>query len=175
MLETHPDGVRVEAFRFPGGVLIGPNKGFSRIHRLVSSGTVEPGQPVMSLPSGQWTTVAEIDQHQQQPQEAGASQLRGPHYLRAHRSWVAVTCSWTARSSGLSNSHVVNLIWLSARLHCGTISAIFIKHTTKTVVARVTRLNRCADVDAFEERWADTLQFNEIGQAEFELYTPIFS
>ncbi len=65
------------------------------------------------------------------------------------------------------------LIWLSSTPLRKDVR-YFLKHTTKTVVARVSRLSHVLDIDLFEERPADSLQFNEIGQVEFDLHTPIF-
>jgi bifunctional enzyme CysN/CysC len=174
MLETIPaTGSRVEAFRFPVQSVIRPNQDFRGYSGLVSSGTAKPGQPVMSLPSGQRTTVAEIHLYEQQLQEAGASQsvvLTTSEHIDLGRGDMLVD----PQDPPIVSTHIVaNLIWLSATSLRNDIR-YFIKHTTKTVVARVTRLSHVLDVDAFEERPADTLQFNEIGQAEFELYTPIF-
>ena len=66
-----------------------------------------------------------------------------------------------------------NLIWLSSTPLRKDVR-YFLKHTTKTVVARVSRLSHVLDIERFEELEADSLQFNEIGQVEFELHTPIF-
>ena len=174
MLETIPaTGSRAEAFRFPVQSVIRPNQDFRGYAGLVSSGTVKPGQQVMSLPSGQRTTVAEIHLYDQKLNEAGASQsvvLTTAEHIDLGRGDMLVD---PQDPPIVSTRIVANLIWLSATPLRNDVR-YFIKHNTKTVVARVTQLSHVLDVDVFEERPADTVQFNEIGQVEFELYTPIF-
>ncbi len=174
MLETIPStGSRAEAFRFPVQSVVRPNQDFRGYAGLVSSGTVKPGQKVMSLPSGQRTTIAEIHLHTQKLEEAGASQsvvLTTSEHIDLGRGDMLVADD---DAPTVSTRIVANLIWLSLTPLRNDVR-YFIKHTTKTVVARVTKLSHVLDVDLFQERPADTLQFNEIGQVEFELYTPIF-
>ena len=174
MLETIPaTGSRAEAFRFPVQSVIRPNQDFRGYAGLVSSGTVKPGQQVMSLPSGQRTTVAEIHLYEQTLEEAGASQsvvLTTSEHIDLGRGDMLVPVD----DPPITSTRIAaNLIWLSSTPLRNDVR-YFIKHTTKTVVARVTRLSHVLDVDLFEERPADTVQFNEIGQVEFELYAPIF-
>jgi bifunctional enzyme CysN/CysC len=174
LLETIPaTGSRTEAFRFPVQNVIRPNQDFRGYAGLISSGSVKPGDEVMALPSGQRTTVAEIHLHTRKLNEAGASQsvvLTTTEHIDLGRGDMLVPVN---EPPVTSTRIVADLIWLSSN-PLRTDVRYFIKHTTKTVCARVTRLSHVLDINVFQEQPAETLQFNEIGQVEFELYTPIF-
>jgi bifunctional enzyme CysN/CysC len=162
-----------EAFRFPVQSVIRPNQDFRGYAGRVSSGSVKVGQEVMALPSGQRTTISDIVLHTEKLQEATASQsvvLTTSEHIDLGRGDMLVT---TEQLPVTSTRIKANLIWLSLTPLRKDVR-YFLKHSTKTVVARVSHLTHVLDVDLFEERPADSLQFNEIGQVEFDLHTPIF-
>ena len=49
-----------------------------------------------------------------------------------------------------------------------------IKHTTQTVCGKVLRLNKKIDINTFTKIESGSLHFNEIGEVQFELHSPIF-
>jgi bifunctional enzyme CysN/CysC len=49
-----------------------------------------------------------------------------------------------------------------------------IKHTTRTLCGRVSGLNHKIDINTLEKIESDSLQFNEIGEVQIDLQTPIF-
>jgi bifunctional enzyme CysN/CysC len=66
-----------------------------------------------------------------------------------------------------------HVIWMSREpLRSGAL--YLVKHTTKTVCGRVGRLHNRIDIDTFEKAEADSLQFNEIGEVQIDLNSPIF-
>jgi bifunctional enzyme CysN/CysC len=174
LLETIPATAPVsEAFRFPVQSVIRPNQDFRGYAGRVGSGSIKVGQEVMALPSGQRTTISEIVLHTEKLQEATASQsvvLTTSEHIDLGRGDMLVTTEHLPVTSARIKA---NLIWLSLTPLRKDVR-YFIKHSTKTVVARVSQLTHVLDVDLFEERPADSLQFNEIGQVEFDLHTPIF-
>ncbi len=174
LLETIPATAPAsEAFRFPVQSVIRPNQDFRGYAGRVSSGSVKVGQEVMALPSGQRTTISDIVLHTEKLQEATASQsvvLTTSEHIDLGRGDMLVT---TEQLPVTSTRIKANLIWLSLTPLRKDVR-YFLKHSTKTVVARVSHLTHVLDVDLFEERPADSLQFNEIGQVEFDLHTPIF-
>ncbi len=174
LLETIPaKAAASESFRFPVQNVIRPNQDFRGYAGQISSGSVKVGQEVMALPSGQRTTIAEIVLHTEKLQEAGASQsvvLTTSEHIDLGRGDMLVL----AEDVPIVSTRVVaNLIWLSSSPLQKDVRYL-IKHTTKTVCARVSRLTHVLDIDNFTQCPADTLQFNEIGQVELELHTPIF-
>jgi len=174
LLETIPATAPAsEAFRFPVQSVIRPNQDFRGYAGRVSSGSIKVGQEVMALPSGQRTTISDIVLHTEKLQEATASQsvvLTTSEHIDLGRGDMLVT---TKQLPVTSTRIKANLIWLSLTPLRKDVR-YFLKHSTKTVVARVSHLTHVLDVDLFEERPADSLQFNEIGQVEFDLHTPIF-
>lgn len=65
------------------------------------------------------------------------------------------------------------LVWLShTPLHKDV--RYLVKHTTKVLVGKVARLNHKIEINTFEELDADNLQFNEIGEVQLDLHSPIF-
>jgi adenylyl-sulfate kinase len=49
-----------------------------------------------------------------------------------------------------------------------------LKHTTQVLCARVVQVNYTIDINTFEKFQTDCLQFNEVGEVQFELHNPIF-
>ena len=174
LLETIPaTTAQAESFRFPVQSVIRPNQDFRGYAGQVSSGSVKAGQELMALPSGQRTKVSGIYLHTRELDEATTSQsvvLTTTDHIDLGRGDMLVS---TERPPIVSTRLVANLIWLSSTPLREDVR-YFLKHTTKTVVARVTKLTHVLDVDLFTERQADSLRFNEMGRVEFELHTPIF-
>jgi bifunctional enzyme CysN/CysC len=174
LLETLPATASAsESFRFPVQSVFRPNQDFRGYAGQISSGKIAVGDEVVSLPSGQRTTISGIVLHTDNLREAVTSQsvvlTTSEHIDLGRGDMLAAAGQPPVTSTRIT----ANLIWLSST-PLRKDARYFLKHTTKTVVARVSRLSHVLDVDRFEERPADSLQFNEIGQAEFELHTPIF-
>jgi bifunctional enzyme CysN/CysC len=174
LLETIPATAPASAsFRFPVQSVIRPNQDFRGYAGQVSSGKIKVGDEVVALPSGQRTTISGIVLHTQNLQEALTSQsvvLTTSEHIDLGRGDMLVS---PGQVPVTSSRIVAKLIWLSTTPLRKDVR-YFLKHTTKTVVARVSLLSNVLDIDLFEERPADSLQFNEIGQVEFDLHTPIF-
>ena len=66
-----------------------------------------------------------------------------------------------------------NLIWMS-RAPLRRDARYLLKHTTKIVCSRINRLTHKIDITTLEKLEADSLQFNEIGEAQIDLQNPIF-
>jgi bifunctional enzyme CysN/CysC len=65
------------------------------------------------------------------------------------------------------------LVWLSHKpLHKDL--RYLVKHTTKVVVGKVAHLNHKIEINTFHKLDADSLQFNEIGEVQLDLHSPIF-
>jgi bifunctional enzyme CysN/CysC len=175
LLETIPATAPTsESFRFPVQSVIRPNQDFRGYTGQVSSGKIKVGDEVVALPSGQRTTISGIVLHTQNLEEASTGQsvvLTTSEHIDLGRGDMLVS---PGQLPVTTSRITAKLIWLSSTPLRKDVR-YFLKHTTKTVVARVSRLTNVLDIDRFEERPADSLQFNEIGQAEFDLHTPIFS
>ncbi len=174
LLETIPATAPAsESFRFAVQSVIRPNQDFRGYTGQVSSGRIKVGDEVVSLPSRQRTTISDIVLHTQNLPEAITGQsvvLTTSEHIDLGRGDMLVSPGQLAITT---TRITAKLIWLSST-PLRKDARYFLKHTTKTVVARVSCLSNVLDIDLFEERAADSLQFNEIGQVEFDLHTPIF-
>ncbi|HSY13120.1 MAG TPA: adenylyl-sulfate kinase [Verrucomicrobiae bacterium] len=174
LLETLPATPSVsDSFRFPVQTVIRPNQDFRGYAGQVSSGTVKVGDEVLALPSGQRATVDGILLQTQNLEKAVTSQsivLTLSKHIDLGRGDMLVSPEDPPKVTTRITS---NLIWLSSTpLRDDT--RYLIKHTTQTVCGRVIQLNKKIDIDTFTEIEGDSLGFNEIGEVEFELHSPVF-
>lgn len=73
----------------------------------------------------------------------------------------------------VSTSLRAHLIWMSRTpLRCDT--RYLIKHTSKVVCVRISQLIHKLNAEDLEEVEAESLEFNEIGEAQIDLQNPIF-
>jgi bifunctional enzyme CysN/CysC len=174
LLETvSAEPTRDGSFRFPVQIVVRPNQDFRGYAGQVASGAVRPGQEVVALPSGQRTKVKEVLLYMKPLEEAGPSRsvvLTTTDHIDLGRGEMLVA---TNHMPVLSASVRAYLIWMSnAPLRRDT--RYLVKHTTKVICGRVSRLNYKIDINNFEKLDADHLQFNEIGEVQIELHNPIF-
>jgi len=174
LLETLPAKPQVgRELRFPVQMVIRPNQDFRGYAGQVGSGSVRKGQEVIALPSRQRTTIKEVLHHTQQLEEASPPQsvvLTTTDHIDLGRGDMLVSVD---APPVLSTKITAYLIWTSHNpLRNDT--RYLIKHTTRILCARVSGLNHKIDINNLEKIESDTLQFNEIGEVQIDLQTPIF-
>ena len=174
LLETLPAyPPRDSALRFSIQNVVRPNQDFRGYAGQVGSGTVRLGQEVMSLPSRQRTTVKEILLYDKSLTEAVPGQsvvLTTTDHIDLGRGDMLVSVDAVPQASSKVRAY---LVWLShTPLHKGV--RYLVKHTTKVLVGKVAQLNHKIEINTFEELPADSLQFNEIGEVQLDLHSPIF-
>src|ERR1019366_4046672 len=174
LLETLP--AKLEAgrqFRFPVQMVLRPNQDFRGYAGQVGSGTIRPGQEVLALPSKQRTTIKEVLLYNQALEEASPPQsvvLTTTDHIDLGRGDMLVSADGLPTVSSKITSY---LIWMShTPLHNDT--RYLIKHTTRVLCGRISRLKHKIDVNTLETADADILQFNEIGEVQIDLQSPIF-
>ncbi len=167
-------------FRFPVQLVVrrGAGSDFRGYAGRVESGKLFPGTELVALPSGQRTAVRDIVSLGESLPVAVAGDsvtvvladdidvsrgdmLADPgHRPRALRSVRARIC------------------WLSSdRLDAGTASAarLLLKHTTRSVKAKLLSLNYRVDINTLEQRAAPTgLAMNDIAHVSLSLAQPLF-
>jgi len=127
----------------------------------------------VALPSGQRTKIKEILSHTQALDRA-----------YTNRSIVLTTTDHIALGRGdmlATPDHLptiavrvtAQLIWMSSA-PLRQDARYLLKHTSKVVCGRVSRLHNKIDIDSFDKRQADSLQLNEIGEVQIDLHSPIF-
>jgi bifunctional enzyme CysN/CysC len=174
LLETVPPTSEVsQDFRFAVQSVIRPNQDFRGYSGQVGSGAVKPGQEVVALPSGQRTTIQEILLYDRKLDEAFPPQsvvLTTKDHIDLGRGDMLVSAD---QLPTVSTRVTANLIWMSQNpLRRDT--RYLIKHTTKMLCGRISRLNHTLDVNTLAKVEADSLQFNEIGEVQIDLHSPIF-
>ena len=174
LLETLP--AKPEAgrqFRFPVQMVLRPDQDFRGYAGQVGSGTIRPGQEVLALPSRQRTTIKEVLLYNQPLKEAFPPQsvvLTTTDHIDLGRGDMLVSADGLPTVSSKITSY---LIWMShTPLRDDT--RYLIKHTTRVLCGRISRLNHKIDVNTLEKAEADILQFNEIGEVQIDLQSPIF-
>ncbi len=174
LLETIPAApVRNEAARFAVQGVLRPDQDFRGYAGQVGSGILRPGDEVVALPSGQRTRIKQILLYKDELAEAGPSQsvvLTTTDHIDLGRGDMLVAPDHIPTTSTRVTAY---LIWMS-RSPLRKDTRYLLKHTTKTVCGRVTRLNHKIDINTFEKLEADSLQFNEIGEVQMDLHNPIF-
>ena len=180
----------IRDFRFPVQYVIRPDLNFRGYAGRVVAGTVSPGEEIAVLPSGLISKVKTITTMDGDLEEARAPQSvvitledeidisRGDMIVRRHNL------------PQVENNIDVILCWMgNDPLEIG--KSYFIKHTTRTVNASITKLIYMFDVNTLHRTDAtehnlfcelittphhtdvNTLLLNEIGRAEIKLTQPI--
>ena len=167
-------------FRFPVQLVVRPSAGkdFRGYAGRVESGTLFPGTELVALPSGQRTVVRDIVSLDKSLPVAVAGDsvtvvladdidvsrgdmLTDPaHRPRALRSVRARIC------------------WLSSDLldaRTASTARLLLKHTTRSVKAKLLSLNYRVDINTLEEKAAPTsLAMNDIAHVSLSLAQPLF-
>jgi len=167
-------------FRFPVQLVVRPGAGkdFRGYAGRVESGTLLPGTELVALPSGQRTVVRDIvsldkslpiavagdsvtvvlaDDIDVSRGDMLADPAHRPHALKSVRARIC---------------------WLSSDLlHARTASAarLLLKHTTRSVKAKLLSLNYRVDINTLEQQAAPTgLAMNDIAHVSLSLAQPLF-
>ncbi len=160
--------------RFPVQYVIRPHQDFRGFAGRLISGTICPGEEIAVLPSGQTSTVKSIVTYDGELQEAFAPQsvvLTLADEIDISRGDMIV------RKNNLPQveSHFgAVLCWMDDQENLSQNKSYYLKHTTKTVKAFISRFVYKIDVNTLHRENADTLTLNEIGRVEIKTSLPIF-
>jgi bifunctional enzyme CysN/CysC len=174
LLETVPaEAVNDGPLRFPIQAVIRPSQGFRGYAGQVGSGIVSVGQEVAALPSGQRTRIKEVLVDRQALERAHAGRsvvLTTTDHIDLGRGDMLASPSHLPAMARTITAHV---IWMSTS-PLRADARYLVKHTTKVVCGRISRVHNKIAIDNFEELEADSLQFNEIGKVQIELHNLLF-
>jgi bifunctional enzyme CysN/CysC/sulfate adenylyltransferase subunit 1 len=174
LLETLPVAhvAESEALRFPVQYVIRPDAAFRGFAGRVSTGTLRRGAPVVALPSGTSTRIKSI------------VTLDGPLESAGPGSSVTVTLedeidlsrgdllTGVASLPQVSSRFKANLVWMhSSQMQPG--KSFLLKHTTRTVRAKITAIEYRVDVNTLSQTQAATLQMNDIASVSIETTQPL--
>ena len=159
--------------RFPVQYVIRPDSGFRGFAGQVASGFFRAGQSVVALPSGVKTRVKSVVTFDGEGEVAKS----GSSVTLTLEDEVDVSRGDLLCAAGdlpsVSRRLVASLVWMHPTeldLH----KFYVLKHTTRLVRARVTRVHYRVDVDSLGKLEANSLRMNDIGWVEVETTLPLF-
>jgi sulfate adenylyltransferase subunit 1 len=174
-LETVPlyHHTRATAFRFPVQRVIRPDQTFRGYAGQIASGTVQPGDAVVALPSSRRTRIKSIETFDGPLAQAIAPMSvtlvledeldisRGDLLASAHNVPEA------------SRSFEASVVWMSdAPLDAK--KTYLLKHTSQTVPAEIKAVRHRVQITTLEEQPAERLEMNEIGVLRIETARPVY-
>ena len=178
-LLEHLEGVAIDAssdskvLRFPVQMVLRPNLDFRAYAGQLSSGTINKGDRVVALPSGRTSRVKRIHTHDGGLRYAHAPMsvaLQLEDEIDISRGDMLVAPDAVPH---IAADFEAELVWLS-ETPLDPARPYLLKHTTRTVRARVTHLVHRVDVNTLERQHAATLALNEVGRARFTTSQPLF-
>ncbi len=159
--------------RFPVQYVIRPDSDFRGYAGQVVSGTVQPGDRVMVLPSGRTSRVKSIVTWDGELAEAFApmpATICLEDELDVSRGDMLVH---SGRMPHVSRHFEAMLVWMGE--HPLRIDQPYlIKHSTQQLAATITAVRHRVDVNTLDEVPADRLEMNDIGRVSVETARPLF-
>jgi sulfate adenylyltransferase large subunit len=167
------DELESDAVRFPVQYVVRPNSGFRGFAGELASGVLRRGDAVIAFPSGRKTHIKSIVTYDGELKEAhpgDAITLTLEDELDISRGDLLVT---EKRLPSVSRSFKASLVWMHERPLNGN-AWYLLKHTTRTVRARIVGISGRVDVNTLVQCPAATLSMNDIASVEVESSVPLF-
>mgnify|MGYP006291975373 CR=1 FL=1 len=161
-------------FRFPVQYVVRPHQDFRGFAGRVASGTVQVGEEIVALPSGQKSAVKEIYEYDNKVDEAFASQSvvmtlkdeidisRGDMIVRAHNIPT------------VKNDFEAIICWMDEKKDLNRTTHYLLQHSTKVVKAYVSDLFYKINVNTLHREDGSALTLNEIGRVMIKTGQNIF-
>jgi sulfate adenylyltransferase subunit 1 len=169
------DGEALPA-RFPVQLVVRPgtNTDFRGYAGRLESGVLAVGEEVVALPSGRRTTIREIvllDRRLPLAVAGDSVTLVLADDIDISRGDVIAPASQPPRAA---KSIEARICWLSADAPNAS-GRFLLKHTSRSVKAKLARINDCLDINTFERRpTPDALAMNDIAHVTLSLAQPVF-
>ncbi|MDY0093138.1 MAG: sulfate adenylyltransferase subunit CysN [Candidatus Vecturithrix sp.] len=160
--------------RFPVQYVIRPHQDFRGFAGRMLSGILRPGEEIVVLPSGKSSTIRSLVTYDETLQEAFPPQsvvATLTDEIDVSRGDMIVR---TNNLPQVSNYFGAILCWMDDRNSLSQSTSYYLKHTTRTVKAFVSRLIYKIDVNTLHREQTNTLNLNEIGRIELKTSLPIF-
>ena len=175
----HLENVNISAdrnlvdFRFPVQTVIRPNQNFRGFAGTVSSGTIQPGEEIVALPSGKTSRVERIvtiDGDLDETEAGDAVVLTLEDEIDVSRGDMIVR---KKNLPTVSTRIEAMLCWMNEEVLDPSRHYI-LHHTTQAVQAHIAKLEYRIDVDTLHREEVETLGLNDIGRVEIETAKPLF-
>ena len=174
-LETVPlyHHTRTAALRFPVQRVIRPDQNFRGYAGQVASGTVRPGDAVLSFPSGRRSHVKSIETFDGPLPEAVAPMSvtlvledeidisRGDLIASAHKL------------PEVAREFEAQVVWMNER-PLDPSRKYLLKHSSQTIPAEIKALRHRVNIKTLDHEPAERLEMNEIGVIRIETARPVF-
>ncbi len=166
-------GINNEDFRYPIQYVLRPNLNYRGFSGTIASGSVKKGDTLMSLPSRKTSKVLSIDTFDGELEAAYAPMaitIRLEDEIDSSRGDMLVK----ADNLPLEVERFkAKLVWLSEQaLDRGR--SYLIKHTTQLVRADVESVEFLVDLESLEEKPANRIELNDIGQVVLSAHKKLF-
>ncbi len=174
-LETVPLHVETpsEAVRFPVQYVIRPDQNFRGFAGQVASGVIRPGDEIEALPSGRKSRVRLIATFDGDAPEAFPPMsvtIALEDEIDLSRGDMLVSPAHPPR---VSRHFDAMMVWFNGEpAELG--KTYLLKHTSRIVRGKATKIHYRVDVNSLEQQSASTLQMNDIAYLEFETVSPLF-
>jgi sulfate adenylyltransferase large subunit len=163
-----------KSFRFPVQYVVRPDLDFRGFAGQIASGTVHPGDTLLSLPSGQHAIVDRIVTYDGDLDEAFAPMsvtLKLDREIDVSRGDLLVKATEAAPS--VSRHLEATLVWMSPEpLHADR--TYLLRHGPRQVSARVSQIHHRVDIETYGEVPATGLSMNEIARVALEAASPLY-
>ncbi|MCC6263934.1 MAG: sulfate adenylyltransferase subunit CysN [Bryobacterales bacterium] len=163
-----------KAFRFPVQYVVRPDLDFRGFAGQVASGTVQPGDSLVALPSGQQATVDRIVTFDGDLEEAFAPMavtLKLDREIDLSRGDVLIKAAEAPPS--VSRHLEATLVWMSPEpLHAER--TYLLRHGSRELSARIGQIHHRVDIETYGEIPATGLSMNEIARVVIETASPLY-
>ncbi|MBU3071544.1 sulfate adenylyltransferase subunit CysN [Aestuariicella sp. G3-2] len=159
-------------FRLPVQYVIRPNLDFRGFAGTIASGTIRPGDEVVSLPSGKSSkvkTISTFDGDQPEAQVSQAITLTLEDEIDVSRGDMLVKAGDLPHVSKGVKAHVIWMAEESLRLH----KQYAVKFVSKKALGNVVAIEHKIDVNTMEKSAADSLELNEIALCDISFDMPV--
>ncbi|PYP85180.1 MAG: sulfate adenylyltransferase subunit CysN [Candidatus Angelobacter sp. Gp1-AA117] len=172
-LPLEEDDASDGAVRFPVQYVVRPDARFRGFAGELASGTLHPGDAVIALPSGRKTRIKSIITYDGELDEARPGEAITVTLEDELDTSRGDLLTGEEKPPSVSRTFSASLVWMHEKpLEPG--AYYLLKHTTRTVRARVKRLLSRVDIHTFAEFPAETLHMNDIAKVEIEATLPLF-
>jgi bifunctional enzyme CysN/CysC/sulfate adenylyltransferase subunit 1 len=167
------DSAAAGPLRFPVQYVIRPDATFRGFAGQVASGVLRPGATIVALPSGFKTKVKSLVTCEDELEEAGPGtsvNVTLEDEIDISRGDVLVA---DKQRPSTEREFQATVVWMHADpldLH----KMYLLKHTTRTVRARVKQVRLRIDVNTLEKAAATSLDMNDIAEVDIQTTLPLF-
>jgi len=171
-VQVHDRDIAVP-LRFPVQYVVRPDASYRGFAGRVASGVLRPGTGVVALPSGMKTRVKSIvtfdgEWHEARPGNSVSVTLEDEIDISRGDMLVAGDAQPSA-----GREFQATVVWMH-REALDPHKIYLLKHTTRTVRARVKQIRHRVDVNTLEKSPAAKLEMNDIASLDFQTTLPLF-